>query len=55
MGLSFKKYPRLDGWYERCRKSIPEFDEANNTGNEMVKALFMQLSPGVFDNLNLNP
>lgn len=40
MGASLDKYPRLQAWFDRCKKTFPDYAEANEQGAEMLGQFF---------------
>lgn len=40
MGASLDKYPRLQAWFDRCKKTFPDYEEANGNGAEMLGQFF---------------
>ncbi|GLH15265.1 Epsilon glutathione S-transferase [Gryllus bimaculatus] len=46
-GCDMNKYPLIQAWIARCRKSIPDFDAVDKTGNDSFHKLFKsKLKPG---------
>lgn len=36
MGATLDKYPRLSAWFERCKLTFPDYQEANEQGAQML-------------------
>ncbi|CRK97501.1 CLUMA_CG010890, isoform A [Clunio marinus] len=36
LGFSLDKYPRIKAWVERCKKTLPDYEEANGKGARML-------------------
>ncbi|CAO1403711.1 unnamed protein product [Diamesa tonsa] len=36
MGATLDKYPRLSAWFERCKSTFPDYQEANGQGAQML-------------------
>jgi glutathione S-transferase len=36
MGASLDKYPRLQAWFDRCKKLFPDYEEVNEKGAKML-------------------
>jgi hypothetical protein len=49
--VSLEKYPRLDGWLKRCKATMPDYEEINGRGIEMMKQFYIEKFPNAFATL----
>lgn len=44
-GVSLDKYPRLQAWMKRCHDIMPEYEEVNQKGVDMLVQFFLGKFP----------
>lgn len=49
--MSLEKYPRLDGWFKRCKATMPDYQESNEMGIEAMRQFYSEKFPNAFNNL----